>query len=175
MSSPMQNSTTNPIPIWQGTRPHGRPRGSKNGPNAGAVGRPQKNGQPPNKMLLVCPFLIYWMIGSQQNLNFSFHIGQQRSHDDVGRPQGDNLTMLSRKLTRPNHEKYHVTVDRARLLMISRCYRATRVAGGNCRSLRCSTATRLNKFLLSENPLAPEFYCSTGICIFYHHVRFPLQ
>jgi hypothetical protein len=57
---------------------------------------------------------------------------QQRSHNAVGRPQGDNLTILSRKPTRPNHEKYHVTVDRARLLMISRCYRATRVVGGNC-------------------------------------------
>jgi hypothetical protein len=49
MSLPMQNSATNPIPIWQGTRPRGRPRGSKNGPNAGAVGRPRKNGQPPSK------------------------------------------------------------------------------------------------------------------------------
>ena len=44
MSPPMQNSATNP-----GPRPRGRPKGSKNGPNAGAVGRPRKNGQPPNK------------------------------------------------------------------------------------------------------------------------------
>jgi hypothetical protein len=97
---------------------------------------------------------------------------QQRSHEAVGMPQGDNLMMLSRKPTWPNHEKYHVTVDRARLLMISRCYRATRVAGGNYRSLHCSAATHLNKFLLSEKPLAPKFcfmHCSTGIRLFYHH------
>jgi hypothetical protein len=78
---------------------------------------------------------------------------QQHSHGVVGRLQSDNLTMLSRKPTRPNHEKYHISVDRAQLLMISRCYRATQVAGGNCRSLHCSATTRLNKYILSENPL----------------------
>ncbi|KAF9548385.1 hypothetical protein CPC08DRAFT_343657 [Agrocybe pediades] len=38
-------STNNEAP--SGRRGRGRPKGSKNGPNAGAVGRPRKDGQPP--------------------------------------------------------------------------------------------------------------------------------
>lgn len=40
-----------------GPRPRGRPKGSKNGVNAGHVGRPRKDGLPPKKRTIVaCRF-----------------------------------------------------------------------------------------------------------------------
>src|SRR5258707_15272610 len=39
-------------------RGRGRPKGQKNGPNAGKVGRPRKDGQPPQKRISNCKCCI---------------------------------------------------------------------------------------------------------------------
>jgi hypothetical protein len=50
MPSSNSEASSTPNPEDSGpVRRRGRPKGSKNGPNAGSVGRPRKDGQPPKK------------------------------------------------------------------------------------------------------------------------------